>query len=619
MAERETAQQRMDRLVQQQAGMNFGMQDDTFFGMMHNLKRSGAISNEEMMKLSDEYGELGQLGVQGAGAAAIGGAADLTAFATTIAYNAYNMARGGTWNWPENMRDVPATSDWWGKQMGLTKEQTDSLAFIGAGLVIAPTKLDGADARFMSNALRFAKALGGSKKAAVARRAQAEAMYKLGKSDTEIWKETGWWPDVDDTGKVSMRFFISDADATLEEATIFAKADEYATGAKEGERVSVFLRTDDVLKHDALYELYPEIGGYPIMVEVERTKDGWKLPTVESGTPQASFRAAQDPSRRRFKLYGESDSADARQSILHEIQHAVQTIDEITNGASATGMLTHLGNYEIASFMRKLHENPAKYQDLTTEQLATFFNGVQQADPSLSSALISQAKRALSGKADETDLARWATYEDKYWNSTRRWLSVMLTRSTDDEIKKMIATLPPERFDFLAHSRYELDLGEMEARLVQRMADLDQATIDALDRTPHQAMDPFSAGKDKRSEAFAPGVSYSKTSDQRLDLFIKPEYSLGEKVHVPMLKNPGPTELERFLGDTGIGSEQLRWMVNEGDLYVWEASAALHDDAAKALELPTIEGFTPEINFNKTGAGDISPKELLNVLWERTK
>ena len=49
------------------------------------------------------------------------------------------------------------------------------------------------------------------------------------------------------------------------------------------------------------------------------------------------------------------------------------------------------------------------------------------------------------------------------------------------------------------------------------------------------------------------------------------------------------------------------------------ASAALHDDAAKALELPTIEGFTSKINLNKTGAGDISPKELINVLWERSK
>ena len=617
MAERETAQQRMDRLVQQQAGVNFGMQNDTFFGMMHNLQRSGAISNEEVMQLSDELADYGEVGVKGAAAAAGSGAVDLASVLVAIGTNLYNMSQGQDWAWPEDFRNVPASSEWWGKQMGLSKEQTDSLSFIGAGLAISPTRLADLDYKFFSKALKTSKALGGSVRAAVKNKEAAEAMYKLGKSDTEIWKETGWWPDVDDTGKVAFRFYISDADATINTDAIWAKAEKYNTGAEVGEKIPVFMRTDEVLNHDALFELYPEIGGYQIMVEAERTKDGWKFPTIEPGQTQASFRAAKDPDKRAFKLYGESFSSTPRESILHEVNHAVQTVDEITNGASASGMIRQIDNYEIASFMEDIHKNPDKYKELTIENLKYFFGGPVDPDPKTTDALASAALRAIEGKGSQKAADMWASEADRYWNRSRRWLSVVLSNSSEDEIKAMLKVMPREEVQMLAHARYKFDLGEMEAKLTQVLADIDQATIDAMDRTPHQAMEAFGVGK--RAEALAPGVSYSDKVDQLLHLYIKPAYSLGEKIEVPVLKNPGPTELERFLGQIGIRDEQLRWMVNQGDLYIWEASQALHDDAAKALELPVIEGFSPKIDFKKQGAGDMSPKEMLNVLWEKVK
>src|SRR5210317_2098223 len=92
----------------------------------------------------------------GAPAALASGAADVTAMATAVIYNLANMAQGEDWAWPEDFRNVPATSDWWGAKMGLTKEQTDSLAFIGGGVALSPTKM--VDEKLLCKALKTAKA-----------------------------------------------------------------------------------------------------------------------------------------------------------------------------------------------------------------------------------------------------------------------------------------------------------------------------------------------------------------------------------------------------------------------------------------------------------------------------
>lgn len=502
LPERVTAEER----VKKQMPMGFGMAgDDSMAGYIFEQQLKQNWTKEQVDEVYLAHADLMEekvpAAVAGLPLAAASGAADLTAFATTILYNSYNKALGHDWAWPEDMRNVPATSDWLGKHIGLSKEQTDSLAFIGGGLVLAPMRgLDNLDAKTVSKVLKTAKALGGGTRAgAIAKQSRAVELHGMGKDADAIWKETGWWPYERADGSTRWQFYISDADATVKQDRIFQKAAEQSKilgdTLKEGDKMQVSLRMDEVLDHPALFELYPEIGGYKINVWTTKNADGsWQVSKpVKGGGALASW----DPGKRKFELNSAVDIKDMRESLLHEAQHAIQTLEGWQDGANITAMKSSVERYHLGKVFKDIYNKPEAFMDMDEVKWKQVFSQFGF-DSGEADVLIREADRAIAGGLDATEEADriqyWDNISTQAGDEASRWLATAVHMG-DDKLQ-FIDDLPLDTVAKLASMRYYNDLGEIDSRLVEAFSRLTQTQIDDLPLNPHQFTLMLGRGKE---------------------------------------------------------------------------------------------------------------------------
>ncbi len=126
---------------------------------------------------------------------------------------------------------------------------------------------------------------------------RAKELKRQGVGRDEIWSQTGWNEKVDG----NWRFEISDAGAKL-------------TGVKSG-------RLEDVLEHDALYAAYP--GLRDAIVE------------NDSNVALANISIEEGPIVIRINWNrAERQDGSALVSLMHEIQHGIQKLEDWTNGFS---------------------------------------------------------------------------------------------------------------------------------------------------------------------------------------------------------------------------------------------------------------------------------------------
>lgn len=458
-----------------------GLDDGSMGQYMFDQVASGNWTQDDLDTALDEHHQAVKLFTMGAGAAAVGAAADLTAFGTTIAYNAWGLTQGHDWVWPEDMRDVPATSEWWGAQLGLSKEETGSLAFIGAGIAIAPTKLDSADAKFVAKALRTAKALGGSRGAAVQRSAAAARMLDEGMDETEVWRKTGWWRDPAD-GK--MKFAMSDADAVIDHQMISQQAlNKIPADYDDKHGALIELRADQVLKHDALYELYPTLRGYPVTVRVVKGADGeWTLANKDY----------QGGSFNRDSKEIIADTKDPRRTLIHEMQHAIQELEGMAAGGSVDHFIKQARGYRLADFMHSMYQDPDLIIDFHgPEDLMSY---IQRLDPDLPNAeaqkLANKLDRLGMGDMHEAqrqqDLFDWNIQREVDGNRFARWMEQvrLFPEESGTDIATLMDELPDETLQAYALVRYLSESGEVEARIAEALSHLPQEQLDKLVMSP---------------------------------------------------------------------------------------------------------------------------------------
>ncbi len=483
-----------------------GLMDDSMAGYIFQQQASGRWNKEEVDEAYDAHADMMKTATIGAGAAAVSAAADLTAFATAIGYNAYNMARGHSFAWPENMRNVPATSDWWGAQLGLSEEETNSLAFIGAGLAIAPSRaLNDLDGKVVSKALKLSKAFGGgTRQAAVARRISAQRLLDEGMDENEIWQRTGWFPGKDKDGALQWRFYVSDADATIDYTSLGKKARTIpdVDSMEVGQVRPIRLRMDEVLQHDALYELYPEIAGYPITVQVRKTgPDEFKIANEYAGA-KASF----NPLTRKFRLNKSGGHEDARESLLHEAQHAIQSLENMQGGASNSHMVDSMYNYHAARLVEDVYRNPAEYEDIAPFEFQNMLEvgGFSEEEAEV---IVKEILDVMVNGAEEGRVDYWKYIADKSKNEAQRWLSNMIVLPEGDKaLVEFLDNMNAQEFEMLAQLRYQLDMGEMEARLVQAMKDVKPETLAKMKVHPHALMGYMATENIRELEAAIPGL-----------------------------------------------------------------------------------------------------------------
>lgn len=148
----------------------------------------------------------------------------------------------------------------------------------------------------------------------VGKLSKAEKLEKDGKSDKEIWEQTGWFKGKD--GK--WRFEIDDSQAELS-----ISKDEADKRAADTGFNAFMANVEDFLSHDSLFVAYPEIR---------------KLAVFYDNRPMANGKplrgAAYQAETQTITLGGGLSQDEMKSSLLHEIQHHIQRIEGYAKGGS---------------------------------------------------------------------------------------------------------------------------------------------------------------------------------------------------------------------------------------------------------------------------------------------
>lgn len=158
--------------------------------------------------------------------------------------------------------------------------------------------------------------------------------------DPYLWKETGWYKGADGEA----RFFISDADANFkvyDNVRDNKKVQKLLAegGAPHG---SIVMPLKDWMDHPNLYAAYPELKELPLRVHFKYDKDAGKFElgfanrdTSVLGELKSAPAAANMSALDSIHLYKETNKHPFEETLLHEIQHAVQELEGFARGGSS--------------------------------------------------------------------------------------------------------------------------------------------------------------------------------------------------------------------------------------------------------------------------------------------
>ncbi|MEO5344177.1 MAG: hypothetical protein H7842_12735, partial [Gammaproteobacteria bacterium SHHR-1] len=280
------------------------------------------------------------------------------------------------------------------------------------------------------------------------RLARAEQMETDGADARTIWRETGWYKDVD--GK--WRFWINDNAASIKEI---------------GRSTGV---VSDFLDHPALFDAYPEIRDIPIVLYIdpsEKTASGEYQPFVDR-SDEGLFDLSE-------QITVTAPSADRALSVLlHEVQHVIQAIEGFAIGGSPAEMrLTS----DIEELIGGDKRNRSRYERL----LANIAQAVERGD----------TRRANRYQEDVNRLVRGLAY-----SAYKRLAGEAEARNTEARFGMDSAAFPDDTNDTPREQRIVRFDGGVAAMTgsvdsnkgeLKRLIDQFIAEIDGRDLTSEQA------------------------------------------------------------------------------------------------------------------------------------
>lgn len=135
----------------------------------------------------------------------------------------------------------------------------------------------------------------------------AKKMAKEGKNNNEIFAKTGWFRDKV-TGKMKFNF-----------------SDKYMDIIPKKYEIGKEYTLKEILKHDTLFEMYPQLEEYKVIImDLNVNK--------EKKTIKGSYNRYDDIIRLDHRIFNEK--IDVEGTLIHEIQHAIQKIENFSRGAS---------------------------------------------------------------------------------------------------------------------------------------------------------------------------------------------------------------------------------------------------------------------------------------------
>jgi ribosomal 50S subunit-associated protein YjgA (DUF615 family) len=412
---------------------------------------------------------------------ALGAPADLVAVSTALGYNAYNVAKGGDFAWPKSFNEIPATGDWYGTQMGLDTEDTNYLL----GSIISPSIPTKAGA--LAKGAFFAGAL--ARNAPTSKMDEFVALEKLGHSVEDLVQKTGIFRGEDGF----LRFTVSDADMIVNDINKLLAPEDIAKfkNFPHGTAVPHTFTLEQVIDHPALFESYPQLRNYKVVIATEKMEDGtFRVYDKAAKNNIASFEAAEGGTG-TIKL---NKGYDAKRSLVHEIQHAIQEIEGFSYGANTKPYLNALDMKREASqvqmYIKKMMKDPEGLTDEGLKQLLVTANFDTEQVSMVLPMLTSIRKSLLQGNEEfaTATLHMYSLAEDKALNTLGMMMATVQGKNIDNyaEAARKMNVFELEE---MIQERYLRQGGEVEARLAEVLADVRQEKLDKLKITPQQLLD----------------------------------------------------------------------------------------------------------------------------------
>lgn len=187
----------------------------------------------------------------------------------------------------------------------------------------------------------------------------AERMLREGRNPADVLIETGWFKGED--GK--MKFITSDHNVVLNERHIQSRFDSARRNLAEGEETTIYFDLEELLPPDApLFQGYPNMATMDIAIRVKAGPDN-SMQIYTSQFPEGTKAYWEGPTGFGFggphgsiSILHADDLSGMRQSLLHEIQHAIQFTEDFSTGANAA-KFQEVGNmYTSINMQRKMAE-----------------------------------------------------------------------------------------------------------------------------------------------------------------------------------------------------------------------------------------------------------------------
>jgi len=237
---------------------------------------------------------------------------------------------------------------------------------------------------------------------------EAQKQVESGKEMNEVFKDTGWYLGPDG----EWRFEINDQEAEVYQH-VFNQINAGIVDTSEG------IPLGQILEHEKLFNAYPELSGYEVFVESDKAAGG-------------SF----NPETKQINIYskGRAKKDQFKSTLLHEIQHGIQTVENFARGGSS------------AEFKNQVRKEVNQADEVISKLNLEMHKNVQAAD-----------KIKADRSAAWSDPEKVKLYDEMLDNLSKRYRQLMDRRSEFIETAQQDVYEEPFK-------RYQNLAGEIEAR-----------------------------------------------------------------------------------------------------------------------------------------------------------
>lgn len=388
--------------------------------------------------------------------------------------------------------------------------------------------------------------------------ARAKQMQTAGQDSDTVWQETGWTQGAD--GKWRFEIDDSQADITLQNwrKKTFHFGD-YAARFNQNNGQSP--RIADLISHKELFAAYPHLKHVPVYP----SRNGSQLITHDDGYSELYLDA------------NISDTAELKQTLLHEIQHAIQDKENFARGGSPEEFVDGAENADEAfeQYQRLAGEVEAR----NTEARIDYDAAQRRSVPPQHTADTVQAEQDVRFNAGRQSQALpehpprgWVHATDgqaavDLWheNHPTQTDKAVFWTDIDSAAAKELPELGGYSHSINASAMHHIRNGHAEVESEVSRGQI-PVTAEDMSRIPEIVSDPDAMRTDLEGDHGTKRIAYTKKFDDGIVLYVEQASKKKRDLHgVTMWKYPSTNDVQQILeksvapalyGRTGRGHAQ---------------------------------------------------------------